>query len=82
MDQLKKNNKEAYKKQFNKWDAALTKAKATNLEAVYKTVHKNIRANPKRVKAEKKQAPVRKQISKEKGGLVLQNSKGKKWLRQ
>lgn len=81
MDILKKENKDRYKKQFNQWDATLTKAKVSTLEALYKKVHAEIRKGPKRVKAERKQAPVRKQITKAKGCLVLQNSKNKKWLR-
>lgn len=81
MDQLKKENKDRYNKQFSKWDAALTKAKANNLEALYKRVHQEIRKSPKRVKTERKGAPVRKEISKANGALVQQDSKGKKWLR-
>lgn len=81
MDQLKKENKDRYNKQFSKWDAALTKAKANNLEALYKRIHQEIRKSPKRVKTERKGAPVRKEISKANGALVQQDSKGKKWLR-
>jgi large subunit ribosomal protein L5e len=82
MDKLKKDNPARFKKQFSRWEKALTTAKVNSLEALYKKVHQAIRQNPKRVKAARKDAPVRKQISKEKGSLVLQNSKGKKWLRQ
>jgi hypothetical protein len=82
MDKLKKDNAARFKKQFSRWDKALTAAKLNSLEALYKKVHQAIRQNPKRVKAARKDAAVRKQISKEKGSLVLQNSKGKKWLRQ
>ena len=82
MDKLKKENKERYTKQFSKWDATLTKAKVANLEAFYKTIHAAIRKGPKRVKAERKNAVVRKQISKENGSLIEQDSKNKKWLRQ
>jgi len=39
MDILKKDNKERFKKQFNKWEACLTKAKVSNLEALYKKLH-------------------------------------------
>lgn len=80
MDLLKKENKDRFKKQFNKWEANLTKAKAANLEALYKKVHAEIRKAPKRVVAAEKK-PVRKQVTKAKGVLVQQNSKGKKWLR-
>ena len=82
MDLLKKNNKDKYGKQFSKWELCLTKAKVNNLEALYKKIHAEIRKAPKRVKTEKKQAAVRKQITKAKGSLVQQDSKGRKWLRQ
>lgn len=60
MDLLKKNNKDKYKTQFNKWDAALTKAKVNSLEALYKKVHQGIRANPKKEKVARKNAVQRK----------------------
>jgi len=81
MDLLKKKNKDLFKKQFSKWEACLTKAKAANTEALYKKVHAEIRKNPDRVKADKK-APVRKQIKKAAGQLIQEDSKKKKWLRQ
>jgi len=65
MDLLKKDKSSGkYAKQFSKWDASLTKNKVANLEALYKKVHAAIRADPKKVKAERKNAPVRKVISK------------------
>jgi large subunit ribosomal protein L5e len=70
IDLLKKNSKEKYAKQFSKWEAALVKAKANSLEALYKKAHSEIRKNPKRTKVEKKQAPARKQITKANGSLV------------
>ncbi len=82
MDLLKKKNKDLFKKQFSKWEACLTKAKAANTEALYKKVHAEIRKNPDRVKADKKAAPVRKQIKKAAGQLIQEDSKKKKWLRQ
>ena len=61
MDLLRKEKNERFKKQFKAWDAALSKAKVNNLEALYKKLHSEIRKSPKRVKpAAKKQAPVRK----------------------
>lgn len=81
MDHLKKENKDKYKKQFNKWDTAITASKVKTVEELYKKLHADIRKGPKRVKAERKQAPVRKVISKDKG-LEQQNSKGVKWIRQ
>jgi large subunit ribosomal protein L5e len=82
IDHLKKASKEKYTKQFSKWDAALTKAKVNNLEALYKKAHGDIRKDPKRVKAVRKNAPIRKSISKDKGSNIFADSKGKKWLRQ
>ena len=79
---MKKTNKEKFAKQFSKWDAALTKAKVNSLEALYKKAHLEIRKDPKRAKVARKQAPARKQISKDKGSLVQQDSKNRKWLRQ
>jgi large subunit ribosomal protein L5e len=81
IDLLKKENKDRFKKQFAKWDAALTKAKVSSLEALYTKAHAEIRKSPKKVKPAKKET-VRKTISKDKGSLVQQNSKGKKWLRE
>jgi len=81
MDLLKGKNKDKFKRQFSKWEANLTNAKTATLEALYKKVHAEIRKNPDRVKADAKK-PTRKQISKAKGALVQQDSKGKKWLRQ
>jgi len=81
MDHLKKENKDRFKAQFGKWDANLTKAKVTSLEALYKKLHADIRKSPDRVKTEKKQAPVRKVISKDKG-LVQEDSKKRKWTTQ
>jgi hypothetical protein len=80
MDKLKKEDASRFAKQFSNWDKVLKAAKVANLEALYKKVHSEIRKAPKRVKADRA-ATVRKQITKENGSLVLQNSKGKKWLR-
>ena len=80
MDILKKENKDRYSKQFKNWETALTKAKVTTLEVLYKKAHAEIRKAPKRAALEKKN-PVRKQVTKAKGVLVQTNSKGKKWLR-
>jgi large subunit ribosomal protein L5e len=79
-DRLKKENKDALKRQFSKWEETLAKAKAANFEALYKKVHAEIRKSPARAKAAEKK-PVRKQVSKAKGALIQQDSKGKKWIR-
>jgi large subunit ribosomal protein L5e len=81
MDKLKKEDEGRFKRQFSRWAANLTSAKAANVEALYKKVHSEIRKSPLRPKAEKKNT-VRKQITKENGSLVQQDSKGRKWLRQ
>jgi len=82
MDKLKKDNATKFKKQFSRWAKNLETAKVNSVEALYKKVHQEIRKNPVRVKAEKKSAPVRKQITKANGELVFQNSKNGKWRRQ
>jgi len=41
-----KDSKEAYDKQFSKWDANLKKANVTSLEKLYTKVHEEIRKNP------------------------------------
>ena len=80
MDKLKKENKQKYTTQFSQWDKVLSKAKVSNLEALYKKVHSEIRKDPKFKKAERKGTPVRKVIKKEKLGVIYENSK-KKWFR-
>jgi len=50
------------------------------LEAFYKKIHNEIRKAPKKVKVERKNAPVRKVISKDKG-LIQEDSKKRKWIR-
>jgi len=52
----------------------LTKNKVANLEALYKKLHADIRKSPKKEKVARKNAPVKKVISKEKGLLTLENS--------
>ena len=79
MDHLKKENKDRYKTQFNRWETTLTKAKVSSLEALYKKLHADIRKDPKRVKTERKIAVVRKTISRDIKGHVQQDSKNRKW---
>jgi len=81
MDLLKKDKKERYDKLFKNWDACLKKNKASNLEALYKKLHSEIRKNPKKVKAERKNKPVRKIIGKDKYAVVREDSKGRKYVR-
>lgn len=75
MDILKKEKKEKYEKIFKNWDKCLQKNKVSNLEALYKKLHSDIRKNPKKVKTERKKAPVKKIISKDKFAIVREDSK-------
>ena len=77
-DLLKEKDPKAFKRQFSQWEKALG---GKSFEDVYKAAHAAIRKNPDRVKAKRKHAPVRKQVQAA-PSLILQNSKGKKWLRQ
>ena len=77
-DLLKKENPQAFKKQFSQWEKALG---GKSFESVYKAAHAAIRKNPARTKVARKNKPVRKEVS-PRPQLILQNSKGKKWLRQ
>jgi len=82
LDLLKKEKKEKVQTQFSNWIKCMDKNKVQNLEALYKKVHQDIRKNPKHVKPERKNAPQRKIISKPQDkGVVSQDSKGKKWIR-
>lgn len=82
LELLKKEKKEKVKVQFSRWETNLANAKVKTIEELYKKVHAEIRKNPLRAKVERKNAPVRKVISKAGDkSLVLENSKGKKWLR-
>merc|ERR1712038_369597 len=77
-DLIKGENPAAFKTQFKLWEKELA---GRSFEDVYKAVHAAIRKNPDRVKAARKQKPVRKVVSPA-PTMVLQNSKGSKWLRQ
>lgn len=77
-DLLKAENPAAFKKQFSKWEKALG---GKSFEDIYKAAHAAIRKNPVRAKVARKNKPVRKEIQ-ARPSLILQNSKGKKWLVQ
>jgi large subunit ribosomal protein L5e len=79
MNQVKKEDPAKYKTLFSQWDKCLSTNKAKTCEDVYKKVHKAIIANPDRKKVGGNAKPVRKVITKGKA-MVLQNSKGKKWI--
>jgi large subunit ribosomal protein L5e len=77
-DLLKAENPARFKSQFSRWEKALG---GKSIEALYTAAHEKIRSSPDRVKVARKNAPVRKVIQAA-PTLILQNSKGKKWLRQ
>jgi len=80
MNKLKKEDPEKFKRQFSQWEKCLTGAKAKTPEEIYKKIHAEVIKNPDRVKAKGNAKPVRKVVTAG-PALVLQNSKGKKWLR-
>jgi large subunit ribosomal protein L5e len=82
MDHLIKTDKPKYAKQFSKWEKCLKDAKTKTVEALYKKVHSEIRKNPAFDKKKRAKAGVRKEVSKKDGIHVIQNSKGKKWMRR
>lgn len=80
MNQLKKEDAAAFKRQFSVWEKCLASNKVKNCEELYKKVHKAIIAKPDRVKAKGNAKPTRKCVV-DGFSRVFQNSKGKKWLR-
>jgi large subunit ribosomal protein L5e len=81
MNLMKKDDPAKFKRHFSQWEKCLTANKAKTCEEVYKSIHKKILANPVRVKLNGNLKPTRKVITPGKQ-MVLQNSKGKKWLRE
>jgi large subunit ribosomal protein L5e len=79
-DLLKKGDAAIFKKQFSKWTDCLTASKAKNLKELYTKAHSAIRASPVFKKKSGNAKPVRKVVT-AKPSLVLQDSKGRKWLR-
>jgi large subunit ribosomal protein L5e len=80
MTKLKKEDKQAYTRQFSQWDKCMTSNKVKTCEELYKKVHAAIIANPDRKKAAGNKKPTRKTVTAGKA-LVQQDSKGRKWLR-
>merc|ERR1712151_303229 len=76
-DLLKKEDPDAFKRQFSKWEKEL---KGRSFEDVYKDLHAKIKKNPARQKKKGNSKPTRKVVQKA-PILIQQNSKGKKWLR-
>jgi len=79
MKTLRDSDKDAYTKQYSKWDAALKKANVTSLEKLYTKIHEEIRKNPA--------APAKKQQNKaevkyvDKQKTIIQTADGKKYKR-
>jgi large subunit ribosomal protein L5e len=69
-----KGDKEALKRQFNKWSAALTAAKVNSVQDLFKKVHAGIKANPER---KKKQRTKTEQKYENKEKTVIVTKKGK-----
>jgi len=75
-----KGDKDAYAKQFSKWDANLKKAGVTSLEKLYTKVHDEIRKNPA---APAKKADKKAEVKyTDKRKTIVQTNGGKKYLRQ
>lgn len=79
MKHLKDTDKDAYTRQFSKWDANMKKNNVTSLEKLYTKVHEEIRKNPAApAKKEKKKTEV-KYADKQK--TIIQTAGGKKYRR-
>lgn len=81
MNLMKKEDAAKFKRHFSKWEKCLADNKVKTCEDVYKLIHKKILTNPERVKVNGNLKPTRKVITAGKQ-MVLENSKGKKWLRE
>lgn len=78
---LQKNSAADFKRQFSKWSEALKKAGVSKFSDLYTKAHDAIRKNPASVSKAKKD--VKKHTTIKAGpNMILQNSKGGKWLRQ
>ena len=78
-DQLKKEDKGRFTKQFSRWEKCLAAAKCKNMEELYTKCHAAIRAKPAHEKKAKATKVVHKLVKK--GGNLMQDSKGNKWRR-
>jgi large subunit ribosomal protein L5e len=80
MNEMKKEDPDAFKRHFSRWTKCLDTNKVKTCEDLYKKVHKAIRANPDRKAQGGNKKPTRKVI--QKGfELIQQDSKNRKWLR-
>jgi len=79
MKTLRDSDKDAYARQFSKWDATMKKANVTSLEKLYTKVHEEIRKNPiAPAKKEKKKVEL-KYLDKKKS--LIQTPGGNKYRR-
>ena len=78
MEKLKEESKDAYMKQYGKWDKCLKDNKTENLEELYSKVHKAIRAKPEFEK--KKESKYTLKFTK-KDKTIMEDSKKRKWKR-
>jgi large subunit ribosomal protein L5e len=79
MKHLQSTDKDAFTRQFSKWDANMKKANVTSLEKLYTKVHEEIRKNPTApAKKEKKKVEL-KFLDKKKS--IIQTPSGKKYKR-
>lgn len=75
MKVLKEEGQEAYNKQFRRWDETLKAAKVDTVEKLYQKVHDEIRKNPVRPAAQKKEKQPIKWA--DKARTIVETSKGK-----
>jgi len=80
MKTLRDSDKEAYTKQYSKWDAALKKANVTSLEKLYTKVHEEIRKNPAAPAKKDTKKPEIKYLDKQR--TLIQTADGKKYRRE
>jgi len=80
MKHLQSTDKEAYTRQFSKWDANLKKSGVTSIEKLYTKIHDEIRKNPAApAKKEKKKVEVK---YTDKRRTIIQAANGKKYLNE
>lgn len=79
MKTLRDSDKDAYTRQFSKWDANMKKANVTSLEKLYTKVHEEIRKNPAALPRKEKKKVELKYLDKKKS--LIQTPGGKKYRR-
>jgi len=80
MKHLQSTDKEAYTRQFSKWDANLKKSGVTSVEKLYAKIHDEIRKNPAApAKKDKKKTEVK---YTDKRKTIIQTGNGKKYLNE